>query len=87
MEIFAVIIGVGLLTGFFFLIKSSQESDIREWAEKNGFKILQIDQKIMDYGPFSFLDVGRHNNIYRVSTTGGAFWFRFGFTMEVKPGV
>jgi hypothetical protein len=82
--LFALVV-VALLVALPFLILNKMEghkTQISEWADANGYEVVEIESKWVDYGPFWFKD--EDDEIYRVRLRDryeneAVAWFRIGF--------
>lgn len=59
-----------LITGFVVFavfaciaVRNDDEREIREWASANGYTVISLDEKFLDYGPFWYK--GKHQRMYR----------------------
>lgn len=55
---------------------ADDKREIHEWASNKTIKVLTIEEKYFDLGPFYYKC--KHERLYKVDTDKGTYWFRFG---------
>lgn len=86
------VLGVIVIIAVFILIAvlvgQHREDQIREWAAEHRYTVVDIDQCIVDHGPYSFWEVDDEDDtIYKVVLRNEAgydrvAYFKFGWSME-----
>jgi hypothetical protein len=68
--------------------EKQNQNEIRNWATENRYTIVSMEQTVFDQGPYGWLDGGKGVSFYKVVVKKygkmRTFWFRFGFTTEVR---
>lgn len=89
MKVLGVILLIVAIVVFMGLMYRGQENEIRQWASKHSYRIVEINSTILDNGPFGAFGRPKGVTIYQVKITDSygmpeTYWFRFGFTTSIE---